>query len=195
MGRPSFASDNTDVGAAMLADVENARLAIAQGQQLAAANDLGLGLAHSQQLAGAASPLFPETITAKPPRLSRFAAQVRLESADTALQLGDVGGADQDLAAIQSGATPGPSLASLPLLRAHESLTLAEDAVGGDQPSERADQIATAQSALRSYAGARRADAQALAAEIAKTVAQPGGANAIPRDRLAVWVARIGAWI
>lgn len=197
--RPAVAG--VDDGAAMLADVENARQAIARHALLAAANDLNRGLGEADQLAGAASSVFPEDApksarNAPTKRMSRFAAQVRLLSADAELENGDVVDADGNLAAIATGVPASVLPATFPLLRAEESLDVAEGAVAADQASELPVQLAIAQSALEGYAGsAHRADAATLTSEIGRALAEPDATNRIPPDQLADWATRVSGWI
>ena len=197
--RPAAAG--IDDGAAMLADAENARQAIARHALLAAANDLNRGLGEADQLAGAASSVFPEDApkparNASTKRMSRFSAQVRLLSADTELENGDVADADRDLAEIEAGVPASVLPATFPLLRAEESLDVAEGAVAANQASGLPVQLAIAQQALRTYAGnPHRADASALAAEIGRALAEPDATDRIPPDQLADWATRVSGWI
>jgi len=190
-----------DDGAAMLADVENARQAIARHALLAAANDVNRGLEEAFQLAGAASSVFPEDTpkpdgAAAPNRMSRFAAHVRLLSAKTELTNGNVAHADRDLAAIETGIPASALPATFPLLRAEESLAVAKTAVDANQASELPVQLAIAQQALQGYAGTSHlAAARALAAEIGQALAQPDATSRIPPARLAEWATRVSGWI
>ncbi|HTX49937.1 MAG TPA: hypothetical protein VME40_11160 [Caulobacteraceae bacterium] len=131
----SFSTDSAvDPGAAMLAGIDNARVAIAHGDQLGADNDLAQALSYAEQLPGATSKLFPDQTPTRAgahrQMLARFPAQVRLQSADAALQSGDVKDADADLAAIQAGVPARLAPANLPLIEAAQSLALARAAVG-----------------------------------------------------------------
>jgi hypothetical protein len=205
---PAFRS--FDVGAGMLADVDNARQAIASGERLAAVNDLDRGLNCADQLAGDASTLFPDNASSArrggaavhaatapaPARLSRFAAEVRMQSADAAMDRGDVADADKQLEAIQAS-VPAQSLpASWPLMRAQESLDVAAVAPSGDQPSALPTELKIAQAELAQYkGGVHRADANALAGEIDRAMARPGGAASIAPDRLSSWASKVGGWI
>lgn len=213
----SFAPDSLaeqDVGASMLAGVVNARAAIAAGDRLDAANDLRDALTYAEQLSGRSSSLFADaaptlaapTAASRPPpagrhahpasaRLTKFAAEVELASANAALQNGDLRAADAHLSAIQAGVPPALVPANLPLLEADESLDLAVGAPSGERAAVLRYQLANAARALRTYAGPSHADdARALAAEIEAALSGAGAPEAVPPARIELWSNKIDGW-
>jgi len=196
-----FSTDaSVDPGGAMLAGVDNARGAIARGDALAANNDLAQALAYAVQLPGASSRLFPDQAPTRAGATSlmlpRFTAQVRLQSADTDLQSGDLKDADADLAAIQAGVPARLVPSNLPLIEAAQSLTLAKAAVGSNRPSDLTLQLNTARAALASDTrGPHSADAKALAAEIGRELDAAGGAAQIQTGQLTLWATKVNGWV
>jgi hypothetical protein len=198
---PSLLSD--DSGAAMLANVDNARSAIADKSAMAAANDLiqasslaprlpDVGAPAQPGLAARSEPQSPST---PPMGLSAFQAEVLLTTAQSNLELGDPAAADARLADIQQRA-PSPRVpADLPLLRADQSLYLARIAVEGEHPGELKTQLSIAETSLAAYRGASEAaNAKALAGAIERTLNQPGCLERLQPDRLKVWSGQVDAW-
>ncbi len=126
--------------------------------------------------------------------LSAFDAQVKLISAQAKLQANDAAGADADLLAVEAGAH-GPTPASLPLIRADQSLTLALAAVSGGRLGELRTQLAGAQAALEAYQGGPHAvEAKTLASAIGEALGSPGSLAALPPAEIALWAGVVGAW-
>lgn len=118
-----------------------------------------------------------------------------LQTAQAKLQTRDVAGADADLAAIEAAAR-GAALASLPLMRADQSLALATSAVSGGQISDLKSQLSTAKAALDTYqAGPHATDAKALAAAIGRVLNQPQGLRALAPAQLSLWSGQVSGWI
>lgn len=198
-----------DLGATLLAGVCNARLAIAAGNRLDAANDVTNARAAAAQLAGQSSALFadappvPSQMRAgasgggpPPARMTRFEAQVRLMSASAALTNGDLAGADRDLAAIQDAIPANRVPANLPLLQADESLDVALAALVGERPADLSYQLATAARQLKAYRGSgNAAEVKRMAAEIDAALAQPGAPTRLSQAKVQLWSDRIDGWI
>jgi hypothetical protein len=276
---PEPAQAEADAGAPVLAAVQNARAAIAAGDQVAAFNDVNVGIGYAASLPGAGSALYPPeaappgyhspsgggggggggasgagarqgghgghhrhgagqqgsdgsqppaaapapAVAAAPAQaaaapsphhgghagrngqpgyagahapapLSAFDVQVMLQSAQAKLEARDVAGADTDLAAIEAAARGAPP-ASLPLVRADQSLTLAAGAVSGGQTADLKSQLSTAKAALDTYqAGPHAADAKALAAAIGQVLNQPDGLRALAPAQLDLWRGQVSGW-
>jgi hypothetical protein len=106
-----------DLGNSLLAEVDNARLAIELRDPVAAANDVGQALAFARQLPNRISKLLlsePPIIEPANPasvsgaavshaRMTAFDAQVKLVSAQAELDGNNLQAADADLHAIQTG--------------------------------------------------------------------------------------------
>ena len=120
---------------------------------------------------------------------------MKLISAQAKLQARDAAGADADLQVVEAAADAQATPASLPLIRAGESLTLAATAVSGGRLAELRTQLVAAQTALEAYRGApHAAEARAVAAAIGQALRQPGGASALPPAQIALWSGVVGAW-
>jgi len=207
-----------DVGVSLLAGVDNARLAIAQANRLDAANDVADARTFAAQLAGQSSHLFADapslgapSIEASPRAdghpsrrpapaghapMTRFEAQVKLETAGAALARGDLATADASLAAIHSGVASASAPINLPLLEADESLDVALGALSGERPANLRYQLANAVRALRAYRGAANAaEAKALADEIDAALSQPSGESRVSPAQVGLWSDRIDGWI
>jgi hypothetical protein len=118
-----------------------------------------------------------------------------LQTAQAKLESHDVAGADADLAAIEAAAR-GPPPASLPLMRADQSLTLAAGAVSGGQITDLEAELSTAKAALEAYqVGPHAADAKALAAAIGQVLSQPDGLRALAPAQLNLWSGQVSGWI
>ena len=196
-----------DLGVSLLAGVDNARLAIARGNRLDAANDVADARAFAARLAGQSSRLFADTPpliadghpanqAPGPVPVTRFEAQVKLGTASAALARGDLATADASLAAIQSGVARARVPINLPLLEADESLDVALAALSGERPANLRYQLENAARALRAYRGpANAADAKALADEIETALNAPGGEGRLSAARVELWSDRIDGWI
>jgi hypothetical protein len=202
----TVALSQVDVGASMLAGVENARQAIAFGDRIAGANDLGQAQGFAMQLTNHSSRLIPSepTIlgtrrsagTSAPDRprarLTVFGVQVRLTSASAELTTGDFAAADADLRAVQDSIPDRLIPGDLPLLRAAASLDLARSAAFSGLIPELRTQLLCAQRALSSYTGpAHVAEAKALAALIERRLASGGTLTMMLPYQLSLWLGRV----
>jgi hypothetical protein len=164
----------------LLAEVENARLAIAVRDPDAASNDVAQALSFANQLPDRPSKLMrserassdrdrtsePNATRLSHAPLTDFGAQVELNSAQVELT-GNLEAADAHLRNIQNRIPQGLIPRDLPLLRAAASLELARFDASAGQTASLRTQLLSAQSALRSYTGPGHvAEAKALAATI-----------------------------
>jgi len=190
--QPTASLAALDSGATMLADVDIARAAIADGDAMAAANDLIVASAFAVRLpdSGSAHPGL-----ATPTPLSAFEAEVMLTTAQSRLELGDLAGADAALAAVQQRAPSRLASVDMPLLRADQSLNLARIAVDSEHARELKTQLTIAETSLDAYRGSpHAADATALAAAIDRTLKQPRALEQLQPDRLDAWSGRVDGW-
>jgi len=204
--RPTASLTAQDTGAAMLADVDNARAAIAAKDQMAATNDLDQAVTYAVKLPDVTSTLYPNEAVvpdhrgaragpAAPPPLTAFDAEVALTSAQSKLEGGDLAGADAQLAVVQQRTPPRLVPADLPLLRADESLGLARIAVESEHAAELKTQLQIAEASLDAYRGRpHAADARALAAAIDRTLKQPGSLDRLQSDQLDLWSGLVDGW-
>jgi hypothetical protein len=203
---PAASLTAQDTGAAMLADVDNARAAIAARDSMAATNDLDQAVAYAVKLPDVTSNLYPNEAVipdrrvahagpvAAPP-LTAFDAEVTLTSAQSELAVGDLAGADAQLTVVQRRTPPRLVPADLPLLRADESLGLARIAVESEHAGELKTQLEIAEAALDAYRGRpHAADAKALAAAIDRTLKQPGSLDRLQSDQLDLWSGLVDGW-
>jgi hypothetical protein len=188
---PSLAA--LDSSASLLADVDNARDAIAEADGTAAANDLIQASTFAVSLPERAPS--PSASHTAPTGLSAFEAEVMLTTAQSRLGSGDLAGADAGLAIVQQRASPRVASVDMPLLRADQSLSLARIAVEGQHPAELKTQLQTAETSLDAYRGRpHAADATALAGKIDRTLKQPGALEHLQPDRLDAWSGRVDGW-
>jgi hypothetical protein len=118
---------------------------------------------------------------------------VRLISAQAKLQARDAAGADAELQALEAAADVAP--ASLPLIRADQSLALAAASISGGRRAELRTQLAAAQGALEGYRGGpHAAEAKALAAAIGEAMRSPAGLGALAPAQLALWSGQVDSW-
>ena len=204
------ALSQVDLGASILAGVENALQAISLHDRIAAANDVGQALAFATQLPDQPSRLLPaEPITPAPAppsdaagipdarpqaRMTAFGAQVRLTSASAEIGSGNLQAAAADLHAIENGVPARLLPADLPLLRAAASLDLARDAAASGRTPELRTQLRCARLALDADAGGQVAAARALAVSIARTLGQPQRLATILPYQLSLWVGQVAEW-
>ena len=197
-----------DVGAAVLAEEENARFAISMRDAVAAANDIAQAVSFATQLSDHPSKLIPlepsnggrkriagpsDALSQHSP-LTDFAALVELTSAQSQLPA-HLRAADTYLRMIQSRVPAKLVSKDLPLLRAAASLDLARiDAFQG-RTQDLKTQLLTAQFALRSYVGpAHLAAARALAVTIDEDLASSQVLNAMPPSRVSAWLSQVVQW-
>lgn len=204
--RPTGSLVASDVGASMLADVDNARAAIAAHDSMAAANDLDQAIGYATRLPDVNSALYSNDaidpgpragrITAAPAALTSFGTVVELTSAQSAVEAGDLAKGDKDLAIIERRTPARLIPADLPLLRADESLGLARVAIESEHPRELAIQLGIAEAALGAYHGASyAADARALAVAIRTALKQPGALDHLQTEQLDLWSKRVDGWV
>ena len=204
----AVALSQVDLGASLLAEVDNARFAIELRDLVAAANDVGHALAFARQLPDRSSKLLlSEPLTIEPAhpssvsgaavlhaRLTAFAALVKLGSAQAELE-SNLEAADADLHAIQMGIPEGLIPSDLPLLRAAASLDAARSAVAEGRIPQLRTQLLTAQLALSVYAGPGHvAEAKEMAATIGKRLTQANNLGTIPSDQASLWLGKVVEW-
>jgi hypothetical protein len=139
-----------DLGASLLAAVDNARFAISRRDPVAAANDINEALSFARRL-----PERPSKLLLSEPRaidrhrssgvgptpipyahLTDFGALVKLTSSQAELGNGNLEGADAELRAIRNGIPQSLIPTDLPLLRAAASLELARSAASQGRTSD-----------------------------------------------------------
>jgi hypothetical protein len=204
--RPLASLASLDAGADMLADVDNARAAIAGKDALAADNDVIQASSFAVGLPDRASTPHPnEANNANPggaqpspaaaAGLTAFQAEVMLTTAQSQLERGDLAGADEGLAAIQQRTPTHLAPVDMPLLRADQSLGLARIANVGEYPAELRTQLTIAEISLDAYRGGpHTAAARALAAAIDRSLKQPGALQRLQPDQLGSWSGRVDNW-
>jgi hypothetical protein len=195
-----------DNGADMLADVDNARAAIADEDAMAADNDVIQASAFAVSLPDRGSTPHRNAATAPNPgdarasplaaaALTAFEAEVMLTTAQSRLERGELAGADAALSAIQQRAPKQLVASDMPLLRADQSLGLARIAIAGEYPAELRTQLTVAETSLDAYRGApHAADARALAAAIDQLLQQPGALQHLQPDQLTAWSGQVDGW-
>jgi hypothetical protein len=195
-----------DNGADLLADVDDARAAIADRDAMAADNDViqagafAIGLPdlastpHRSE-ANAANPAAAQPSPAATTALTAFEAEVVLTTAQSRLERGDLAGADAALAAIQPRAPTHLAPVDMPLLRADQSLRLARLAIASQYPAELRTQLTIAETSLDAYRGApHAADARDLAGTIDRLLKQPDSLRRLQADQLGSWSGRVDDW-
>lgn len=197
-----------DLGASLLAEVDNARMAIELRDRVAAYNDVGQALAFARQLTNRPSklllsepptgeprsPLSVRRTAVSPSRMTVFGAMVKLGSAQAELD-SNLEAADADLHAIQTGIPPQLIPSNLQLLRAAASLDVARNAVSEGRNPEVRTQLLAAQLALNTYTGPGHvADAKELAAVIGQTLGRESVLGTISPYRISMWLGRVAAW-
>jgi len=179
-----------DAGADILADVDNARAAIADNDAMAADNDVIQASAFAIGLPNLAS-----TPHQGAPALTAFEAEVALTTAQSRLERGDLAGADAVLAAVQQRVPTRLAPVDAPLLRADQSLGLARLAIASQHPADLRTQLTIAETSLDAYRGApHAADAKTLAGTIDRLLKQPDSLQRLQADQLAAWSGRVGDW-
>jgi hypothetical protein len=192
----SASPGQSDSGALLLAGAENARFAIARGDQVAAANDVAQALSESQFLAVEPSGVIASEVGDAAGRMGPFQAQVRLLSAQADLLNGDLAKADATLSTIERGVPAGSIPIDLALVRARESLDLAVGAASTGRPSDVTTHLMSAEAALNAYAGQpHAAEARALAAAIDQDLTPAGHPSPITADRLSLLAEHAAGWL
>lgn len=197
-----------DLGASVLAEVDNARLAIAQHDLISAGNDVHRALLFARQLVDRPSTLFPsETVTTGAPwtagvsatgtphaRLTAFGVQVKLATAQAELN-GGLDQADADLRDIQQDIPKQMIPSNLLLLRAAASLDLARTAAFNGRISDLRTQLLDARVALNAYAEAdHMAQARRLAAVIDQSIQRAATLNTLLPAQISLWLSEVVAW-
>lgn len=197
-----------DLGASVLAEVENARLAIIAKDLVAASNDIAAAKSFAAQLPYRPSKLIlPDPARAGRNRssapggiyrfhapLTDFETFVELVSAQADL-LGNSEAADSHLRNIQMGIRQDLVPHTLLLLRAAANLDRARvDALKG-QTLDLRTQLRGAQTALSSYSGpAHVTEAKALAATIDQALSQARTINTMLPYRPGAWLTEVVQW-
>jgi len=202
-------SHHLELGAAVLAAVENARNAIALRDPIAATNDIRQALSYAKMLPDRPSRLILATsgdidqasarqgsLTRQSPRcLTDFQALVKLGAARSLLQRGDQRQADVELLAIQTGIPHRPVPIDLPLMQARESLEMAQSAAFTGRVSELRTQLLGAELALNTYAGPRHAtEAKKLAFTIGQHLSEFSLLSDKTTNLLPLWSAKVNTW-
>jgi hypothetical protein len=186
-----------DVGLAMLAATENARVAIGLGDAVAAANDLHRARAYAMQLPDRVSVLFPAQGAPASPSasaLSAFDVQANLLKAATLLEDRDLQTAATALSAVERGIPARLVPESLPLLRARQDLELARTAVVEGHRTELMTHLLGAQRALDVFAGAPRERARALAGTFGSVARSPTDLGQLRPDKISVCWGLVDGW-
>lgn len=174
-------------------DAENARFALARRQIVPAENDLTRAVAAAKRLRDDNASLFL-TDAALPgstqvhTRLTDSEALTLLTEAEADVALGRADGADRLLADMEAGVPRRIVPATQPLVRARESLDLAQEAMSSGRYGALNDQLQAAHAALKAYAGqAHAAKVKALAATLAGWLADPAALGRLSLDQPGIW--------
>lgn len=207
---PTFALpplSQMDLGATLLAEVENARVAIVEGDPVAASNDLTQAWSFAVQLPDRPSkwifsgPLFeernrishPHDMPRFDPPLTVFGVQVELSSAQAELS-SNLEAADAHLRSIEDGIPQGSIRSDLALLRAAASLDLARIAASEGRRRDLRTQLRSAESALRAYSGAGHIEeADALQATIDQSI-HTGTVDSMLSYQPSAWLFTVLKW-
>jgi hypothetical protein len=191
----------------LLAAVENARVAIAVGDPVAASNDVAQALSFDMQLLGRPSNLIrsgplsnerdrtsgPGGMRGDDAPLTVFGVQVELHSAQAELPT-NLTAADAHLRNIQNGIPLGSMPTDLALLRAAASLELARIAASEGRRRDLRTQLLSAQIALRAFRGpGHLADANALQATIDQSL-RTGAADTMLTYQPTSWLFTVLEW-
>lgn len=186
-----------DLGASVLAEVENARFAIAARAPVAAANDLTAAMTFALELSykpskimGAESPSGPHPVHVP---LTDFGARADLTSAQAELP-GNFAAADAQLRHLQNRIPQALIPRDLPLLCAAASLDLARFDASVGQLADLKTQLLSARSALGRYTGPGHvADAKALAATIDQA-SSPRAVSMMMPSEPGAWLTQVVEW-
>jgi hypothetical protein len=192
--RISSVARASDPGVLLVAAVEDARSAIAKGDQIGADNDLAVARNYALTLPDVETALFQSGGRA-PATNSAFVSD-RLVTATARLTNRDFKGADQALQAIVTAAPRSALPPSLPLIEAKIAIDLAHDAIQTGGYDDARAQLATAEAALSSAPppGGQAAARQALIASIRAAVKDPQALRTLSPPRLAAWAGQTAAW-
>lgn len=182
-------------------DAENARFALAQGGIVPAENDLVRAVAAAKRLPDETASLFlvdaprPGSAEART-RLTDAEALTLLTEASAELMLGHADGADRVLAVLEARVPQKVRPATLPLVRARESLDLAQEALSTGRYDALATQLQTARAALQAYtAQAHAADVRALAETLSGWLADPKALGRLPLVQPGMWRDQVQGWL
>ncbi len=197
-----------DLGASLLAEVENARMAIQGRDSVAASNDIAQALLFTTQLLQRPSTLIGSKAIGDRQRwgsgrqateidhvaLTEFGVLVELNSAQAELPA-DFEAADAHLRNIQDSIPEQFIPLDLLLLRAAASLDLAQNAASSGRTADLMTQLLSAQLALSNYRGPGHVvEAQAMAATIGESLAQPLSVEAMLPYQPGSWLASVVKW-
>ena len=169
---------SSGLGEDLLASVDSARAAIAERDTTAASNDIGKALYDAEWLpseTATSTSLFmppPAPVDAGPKAgpaqaIDSFGAESKLLSAESAIENGDMGGADADLGAIQAGVPRSLVPANLPLIQARQDLDAAQTALDNGLDMDMRADLKSAQLVLDGYGAKGRQVADAIGADLA----------------------------
>ena len=185
-----------NLGASILASIDDARRAIAFRDPIAADNDISQALESARQaidqvLPGRVAGSDAQALTAL---LRSFSARVRLVSTQALLTSGDVAQADAILMALQNRVPPRLVPQNLPLVEAAASLDRAKQAAALGIPQLRT-QLSCAQAALRSYHGpADVEETMALASTLSRALADPTQLRTLLPYQVSIWLGSVAQW-
>jgi hypothetical protein len=180
----------TAMGSSMLAEVDNARVAIHLKDGVAASNDVAQAQYFARRLPDRPSKLL---LSEHPPAMTGSGALVQLGSAQGSLSTGNLEAADSDLRAIQTAIS---DRSDQPLLRAAASLDIARSAASEGRAPEITTQLLTAQMALNANAEpGSAAGAKALAEAIGKALNQASvSSGVILPNQVSLWLGQVVEW-
>lgn len=192
-----------DIGARVLASIDDARRAMGLGDPIAASNDVSEALSSAREaidqfvplpITGSAGSLAADHAASLTKLLGSFPVRVRLVAAQTFLTKGDIPDADAILRALQNRVPPRLIPQNMPLLEAAASLERAKLAAGFGTPQLRT-QLSCAEAALHSYQGpARLAKVRALASTLDRALANPKQLHILLPDQVSIWQDAVAQW-
>lgn len=197
----------SDLGASMLAAIDNARAAIALHDAVAADNDVAQALGLANQAINQVSAILPPQAMSAASRstahtdarsltavLGTFSVRVDLSSVQTLLTAGDISDADSALSALERKVPADLIPQDLPLLRAEASLDRALEAASLGTLQLRT-QLLCARAALLAYRGpAHVEDARALASKLDGVLADPARLRTLLPYQVSVWLGTLAGW-
>jgi hypothetical protein len=184
----------SDPGVLLVAAVEDARGAVARGDQICADNDLAVARSYALTLPDVDTALFQTG--GRAPATNSALVSDRLVTATARLTNRDFKGADRALQAIVTAAPRSVLPPSLPLIEAKIAIDLSEQAIRTGGYDQARAQLATAEAALSSATAPRGQEAakQALIGSIRAAVKDSQALRTLSPPRLAAWAGQTGAW-
>ena len=197
----------SDLGASMLAAIENARAAIALHDAVAADIDVVQALGFADQAINRVSAILPPQDMSAAGRstaradarsltavLGTFPVRVRLSSVQTLLTAGDLADADHLLGVLEREVPDGLIPQDLSLLQAGASLDRARQAASLGTTQLRT-QLLCARAALLAYRGPEHVeDARALASTLDAVLADPTRLRTLLPYQVSPWLGVLAGW-